>query len=170
VALDAREVIRFTAGTTGGWNTTVNRTLLPKRTYVEERTGYRYETDSHGRIDAAEGNLIDEAGTRNAYQQAKSGGRDRLDTDHGGHLFATIFRGPGERINLVPMDSNLNQGVWKAMENRWARALERGKTVRVSLRLDYDEHRTRPKRFEVKYQIEGRPIVVRTFQNRPGGE
>ena len=170
MALDAREVIRFTAGTTGGWNTTVNRTLLPNRTYAEDRTGYRYETDSHGRIDAAEGNLIDEAGTRNAYQQAKSGGRDRLDTDHGGHLFATIFRGPGERINLVPMDSNLNQGVWKAMENRWARALERGKTVRVSLRLDYDEHRTRPKRFEVKYQIEGRPIVVRTFQNRPGGE
>ncbi len=34
-----------------------------------------------------------------------------------GHLIASVFNGPGERLNLLPMNGNLNKGAWKAMEN-----------------------------------------------------
>lgn len=168
-ASDVNEFV-FDAGSAGAWNVVVNRKLLPHTAYVERRTRYRYETDDSGRVSVVEGNLVDESGWRNSYQQARAGGRDRLDTDDGGHLFATIFRGPGERINLVPMDANLNRGVWQAMERRWARALELGREVRVSVRLHYQAGNTRPTRFEVTYQIQGRSIVVRSFRNAHKGE
>lgn len=41
------------------------------------------------------------------------GREDRLVTDDGGHLIASIFNGSGNLDNLVPMDSNLNRGAWK---------------------------------------------------------
>ncbi|WP_227739420.1 DNA/RNA non-specific endonuclease [Yersinia artesiana] len=33
--------------------------------------------------------------------------------DEGRHLLASIFDGPGEKLNFVPMDANLNKGTWK---------------------------------------------------------
>lgn len=148
----------------------VNRRLLPDRRYVEQRTGYTWETDSQGRVQVAEGSLVDESGHRNSYQQAKSGRKDRLDTDDGGHLFATIFRGPGERINLVPMDANLNRGVWKSMESAWAKALALGKSVKIAVRIRYEGDTDRPRQFIVRYQVQGKDWVVRTFFNRSGGK
>lgn len=56
-----------------------------------------------------------------------------LSNDEGGHLIASIFDGPGERLNLVPMDTNLNRGEWKKIENVWASALKDGKTVNVRI-------------------------------------
>ncbi|XTZ37853.1 DNA/RNA non-specific endonuclease [Salmonella enterica] len=43
------------------------------------------------------------------------------------HLIASILNGPGEKLNLVPMDGNLNKGAWKQMENIWVKALSEGK-------------------------------------------
>ncbi|HDX5555830.1 TPA: DNA/RNA non-specific endonuclease, partial [Escherichia coli] len=53
--------------------------------------------------------------------------------DEGGHLIASIFNGPGEKLNLLPMDGNLNKGAWKSMENTWAKALSEGKDVKVNI-------------------------------------
>jgi hypothetical protein len=101
-----------------------------------------------------------------------AGGADRATDDQGGHLFATVFRGPGERINLVPMNSNLNQGVWKAMENRWAEALDSGRQVEVFVEVSYpkDSESTRPTRFDVSYQIDDDEPAFRSFKNAPGGK
>lgn len=41
---------------------------------------------------------------RNSYQQKVSGRDDRGAKDHGGHLIASMFKGPGEGVNIVPMD------------------------------------------------------------------
>ncbi|WP_238015029.1 DNA/RNA non-specific endonuclease [Dactylosporangium sp. AC04546] len=149
-------VVRFRAGRPGAWNRTANRPLQPNTAYIEKRTGYTYRTDANGRVTSFSGRLRSGTGHRNAYQQARSGRRDRRATDQGGHLFAHIFRGPGERINLVPMDSNLNLSAWKRMENRWARALDGGSTVRVEGRVEYPPGSTRPSRFVVVENIDGR--------------
>nr|WP_242617081.1 DNA/RNA non-specific endonuclease [Vibrio vulnificus] len=57
---------------------------------------------------------------RNTYQQSKAGKtdgiKDGLVDDKGGHLIASIFKGPGEQINYAAMNGNLNKGAWKRME------------------------------------------------------
>ncbi|MCA8140150.1 DNA/RNA non-specific endonuclease [Burkholderia multivorans] len=53
---------------------------------------------------------------RNGYQQVETG-REGDSGDDGGHLIATILNGAGEKLNIVPMDSNLNRGAWKQLEN-----------------------------------------------------
>jgi filamentous hemagglutinin len=45
----------------------------------------------------------------------------------GGHLIASIFNGPWERLNLLSMNGNLNKDTWRSMENAWASALKEGK-------------------------------------------
>jgi filamentous hemagglutinin len=120
-------------------------------------------------VSTIRGTLVKREGDRNAYQQRVAGGKDRLATDDGGHFLATIFRGAGERINLAPMDVNLNRGAWKAMENEWSAALQRGEEVKVSIDVKYPEGSTRPSRFIVKYQIGTAPPERQIFKNAPGG-
>ncbi|HCX7356337.1 TPA: DNA/RNA non-specific endonuclease, partial [Escherichia coli] len=55
----------------------------------------------------------------------------------------------GEKLNLVPMDGNLNKGVWKQMENTWANALKDGKQVNVKIEPVYTGENKRPDSFSV---------------------
>jgi hypothetical protein len=54
------------------------------------------------------------------------------------------------------MNSNVNQGAWKAMENRWAAALGRGRTVKVSVDVVTNQHsagsRTLPEESNGRWQ------------------
>ncbi len=52
---------------------------------------------------------------RNRREQAAAGGPDRLAGDHGGHIFGTLFGGPGERVNINAMASKINQGAYERM-------------------------------------------------------
>ncbi|MFC0506578.1 DNA/RNA non-specific endonuclease [Micromonospora costi] len=162
------DTIEFEAGKPRRWNRTVNRKLLPNTNYVERHTGYRYRTDGKGRVSSFNGRLQLAHGHRNSYQQRVSGGTDRLSTDQGGHLFAHIFRGPGERINLLPMDQTINLSDWKKMENTWADALKAGRNVQVSGRAFYPPGTSsqRPSHLLVTYQIDNDPPVVVPFRNR----
>ena len=164
----ARTRIPFTAGRRGNWNRSANRrNLQPNATYVESRTGYTYKTDARGRVTHFSGQLQAGPGNRNAYQQRVAGRPFRKRTDQGGHLFAHIFRGPGERINLVAMDANLNLSAWKRMENRWAQALGNGSTVRVEGQVNYapNSGSTRPTSFRVTEQIDNGPKRTHRFRN-----
>jgi filamentous hemagglutinin len=163
-------VIRFSSGGKGAWNRVLNRPLLPNARYIDDATGYSYDTDAEGRVTAIRGTLIAKTGDRNAYQQRVAGGTDRLSTDDGGHFIATVFKGPGERINLALMDFNLNRGAWKAMENRWTEALKTGKQVEVTIDVTYAEGSRRPTYYVVKYTISGSMPVRRRFKNSPGGK
>ena len=162
-------VIRFTSGAKGAWNRELNRELRPNSRYVDDRTGYTYDTDGEGLVVSSSGTLAGEAGDRNDYQQRVAGEPYRLSSDDGGHLIATIFRGPGERINLVPMNYNLNRGVWKSMENTWAEALRRGSTVDVKVDIAYEAGSRRPTRFDITYQIDDENPETEMFKNSRGG-
>ena len=82
------------------------------RTNVEYETGegYKYITDTKGRISKVEANLELGKADRNSYAQRVVGREDRLPNDDGGHLIASIFNGSGNLDNLVPMNSTLNRG------------------------------------------------------------
>jgi filamentous hemagglutinin len=67
------------------------------------------------------------------------------------------------------MDANLNKGVWKAMENEWARALDSGKTVSVKIEPVYEGGTKRPINFDVSYKISGEPPKTTIINNTPGG-
>ncbi|WP_353049081.1 DNA/RNA non-specific endonuclease [Pseudomonas fluorescens] len=105
---------------------------------------------------------------RNTYEQCVAG-KCGISGDEGGYLIASIFNGPGERLNLLPMNGNLNKGAWEIMENQWASALKEGKSVGVQIEPVYIGGSARPDKFTVTYQVgSGRPIRE-TFVSAPGG-
>lgn len=68
------------------------------------------------------------------------------------------------------MDGNLNKGVWKAMENSWAKDLKAGKKVDVQIQPIYSDNSKRPSSFNVTYSVDnGRPTRV-NIDNEPGGK
>lgn len=166
-ALAKRDQVVMDGGTTGSWSPELNaRNLKPNTDYLVN--GYAYKTDDAGRVTSVEGSLDLKTADRNGYQQRVSGRDDRLADDQGGHLIASIFNGPGDRLNLVPMDGNFNMGAWKTLETRFADALKDGKTVDVNIDVIYNGSSGRPDAFVVDYVIGGVP-ETKTFMNRPGG-
>ena len=147
--------------------------LLPDIQYVSDQ-GYKYTTDSLGRIVSVEADeLVLDKATRNLYSQRKVGGLDRLADDDGGHLIASMFKGSGDIDNLVAMNSDINRsgGVWFNMEQEWKQALSEvpPKKVSVSIEPVYGSSSIRPIQFEVYYQIEGKLPEIRTILNQAGG-
>lgn len=144
----------------------VNNELLPSNEY--EVNGYKYETDDLGRIKNASGNLrLTDRTERKTINESMGdiGKNDAKDTDDKGHLIADRFDGSNKLENLVPMDANLNRGEFKAMENQWAKALEDGKEVHVSISPEYSGDSFRPDSFVVKYVIDGE-TSVKIFENK----
>ncbi len=164
------DVTELEPGAKGSWNKQLNGELTPNHKY--KVGSHTYETDDMGRVKRVSGDLDLNTRDRNTYQQGKSakldGIKDGLDDDDGGHLVASIFDGPGEQINYAPMNSNLNRGAWKRMENDWANALKEGKQVNVDIQPIYDGASKRPTAFEVLYDIDGEEEFVE-FANKAGG-
>jgi filamentous hemagglutinin len=147
-------------GSKGQWSAELNvPEFHPNSVYVVN--GYTYRTDSEGRVVSVEGTLRDSPAARNTYRQRQVGRSGRAG-DQGGHLIASIFNGPGDRLNLVPMDGNLNMGRWRAMEREWAAA--GAENVQVRVQVGYGESR-RPEHFRVTYSINGGQPVDRFFMN-----
>ena len=165
-----RERIVMDAGSKGDWPEELNaRELKPDADYIVN--GYHYATDGQGRVTSVEGTLDLQTAERNGYQQQVSGREDRLPDDQGGHLIASIFNGPGDRLNLVPMNGNLNTGAWKTVENRMADALKDGKSVEAKVEVVYgDGDSQRPDQFVITYRIDGGRPTVAEFDNVAGGK
>lgn len=162
-----RPEIVMNGGTRGDWPRELNaRNLQPNTDYVVN--GYRYATDARGRVTSVEGRLDLQTAERNGYQQSVAGRADRLPNDQGGHLIASIFNGPGDRLNLVPMNGNLNTSRWKAMENGLASALREGRNVEVKIDVLYASTGGRPLAFRVEQRIDGE-VTRQTFRNQAGG-
>ena len=64
------------------------------------------------------------------------------------------------------MNSNLNRGEWKALENRWAKALQEGKTVKVKIEPLYKDTDLRPNRFRVSYYVDNKDFSYRELYNK----
>nr|WP_318526928.1 DNA/RNA non-specific endonuclease [Xanthomonas sacchari] len=157
--------VDVSAGQKGGWNKDLNK---PEPNTIYNVDGNKvYRTNANGDVEYVEASLSLSNKDRNTSQQCKAG-KCGLADDEGGHLVASIFDEPGEKLNLVPMNSNLNKGAWKAMENEWAGALREGKSVKIKIEPSYTGS-GRPDKFNVTYQIGSEPPVVQTFRNSPKG-
>ncbi|WP_080750952.1 DNA/RNA non-specific endonuclease, partial [Providencia rettgeri] len=162
-----QKVIEVKSGSKGDWNKQLNK---PEPNTIYQVDGNKtYKTDSQGRVETVEAKLSLNSNDRNTYQQCKVG-RCGVVGDEGGHLIATIFTGPGEKLNIVPMDSNLNRSEWKKMENSWAKALKENKEVDVRIEPVYLGNSDRPSSFNVMYKIGNERPVERTFINDSGGK
>ncbi|EKK7717205.1 hemagglutinin repeat-containing protein [Cronobacter dublinensis] len=155
------------SGRKGNWSKELNNPL-PNKTYKVDGNK-TYVTDNHGRVASVEADLSLLTKDRNKYQQCKAG-KCGVSGDEGGHLIASIFGGLGEKLNIVPMNGNLNKGAWKQMENTWATALKEGKQVKVKIDPVYSEIGGRPESFNVSYSINGGQPIEKTFINAPGGK
>ncbi|TNH42436.1 DNA/RNA non-specific endonuclease, partial [Photorhabdus luminescens] len=163
---EGKNVVIVDSGKKRTWNKTLNK---PEPNTVYHVDGNKtFQTDSLGRTSLAEGSLSLSKNDRNTYQQCKAG-KCGNPGDEGGHLIASIFNGPGEKLNLVPMDGNLNKGAWKQMENTWASALKEGKQVNVKVEPVYKGNNVRPESFSVTYSIDGGRPIVKDISNIPGG-
>ena len=161
------EKVVLNSGGKGNWSHELNNPKPNKVYHVDGDKVYR--TDSLSRPSQVEATLSPNVKDRNGYQQCKAG-KCGMAGDEGGHLIASIFNGPGEKLNLLPMDGNLNKGAWKQMENTWAKALREGKEVKVNIQPSYVGDSVRPDKFYVEYTIDGGRPIAETFKNAPGGK
>lgn len=167
VTKESLESVVTSSGGKGNWNKDLNNPQ-PNTVYKVDDNKI-FKTDSQGRTESVESSLSWSKNDRNTYKQCKAG-KCGVDGDEGGHLIAIIFNGPDEKLNLVPMDGNLNKGAWKKMENTWANALKDGKQVNVKVEPSYSGSNVRPDSFTVTYQIDNERPVREIFNNAPGGK
>ena len=165
-----RKQIELEPGQKGSWNKKLNGKLEPNTDY---KVGNKiYKTDELGRVKRVTGELKLNKHDRNYYQQGKAGKADGIKDgkvhDDGGHLISSRHDGAGEQINYVPMNSNLNRGEWKKMENKWNNALKEGKKVEIDIQPIYKGNSNRPEVFSVKYWVDGKKKTA-FFENKPGG-
>lgn len=162
----ASDEIAAVSGSKGNWSKELNNPQ-PNKTYKLDGNK-KFKTDSLGRTESVEISLSWSKNNRNTYQQCKAG-KYGVVGDEGGHLIVSIFNDPGEKINLVPMDGNLNKSEWKKMENSWADALKDGRQVNVKIEPVYTGNSKRPDSFNVTYSIDGGRPVIKDISNSPGG-
>ncbi|WAF77969.1 hemagglutinin repeat-containing protein [Aeromonas dhakensis] len=159
--------VEVSSGGKGAWTKELNK---PEPNTIYKVDGNKtYQTDSLGRVEKVESNLSLTKNDRNTYQQCVAG-KCGISGDEGGHLIASVFNGPGERLNLLPMNANLNKGAWKKMENVWAKALNEGQSVKIDIRPSYISDGTRPDKFKVVYSMGGGRPIEKVFNNAPGGK
>ncbi|WP_419330183.1 DNA/RNA non-specific endonuclease [Acinetobacter sp. ULE_I037] len=159
------------AGQKGAWNKLANK---PEANSIYKfDNGYTYKTDANGRVSNVEANLKLETNDRNKYQQTNSGKNNgRLPDDHGGHLIASMFKGPGEGINIVPMDKKFNGGGgdWGKLEKTWQDALKANKEVKVSIQPVFSGTSKRPDSFIVIQKIGSAKATQVTLKNTASGK
>ncbi|WP_276895909.1 DNA/RNA non-specific endonuclease [Frischella perrara] len=158
--------IETESGSKGNWNELLNNPE-PNTRYIVDGNKI-YDTDHLGRVVRVEATLKLDTLDRNTYQQLKAG-KQGIEGDEGGHLIASILNGSGEKINLLPMNSNLNRSLWKKLENGWAKSLQEGKTVKVKIEPVYQGTDIRPIKFKISYSIDNGRFMQTKLLNQAGG-
>lgn len=158
-----QQVVHAEAGRKGAWSPDLEAALPNSSIVVDNRAVF--ETDHLGRTVRAV-TVLDQlaAGTdRNAGQQRAAGGADRLATDDGGHIFATLFGGLGESINVQAMDLSINRGAYRQLERLWAQQVEDGGVVHVEVSFRFSGDSRRPDEFDVTFNLDNGDAVSIPF-------
>ena len=135
------------------------------------RNGYETVTDEFGRITEVplQRLRLDEDFPRDGYTtEVGHAVRGPGGGDAGFHLIGRQFGGVSEAANLVPANSALNNGAYKALEARWAKALNETPPVdiRIMIEVKYNPGNTsiRPDEFVVRWTENNVPMQL-SFQN-----
>jgi len=132
------------------------------------RNGYAFELDANARTRRVSGHLSTaQTVARSRTAQARAGGTDRRPSDDGGHYIARRFNGPTDAFNHFAQDANFNRGGYRVLEDQWARAKSKGKSVWVKIVPTYEGKSQRPSVINVWFKIDGGEESQR-FPNESG--
>jgi hypothetical protein len=107
--------------------------------------GYDFEADEQDRTVRASGQLrLQPDQPRSRYAQNNAGKPNREPNDHGGHFIAREFGGPEISYNHFAQNARFNVSEYRAIENKWKKALKAGKRVSVDIRASYTGNSRRP--------------------------
>lgn len=129
--------------------------LKPNVTYQAGEFEYIYKTDELGRLkewDAEDLHLTDRV--KRLKHDPNTPGKIK-GVDHAGHLADDRFGGSPLRDNLVSQLSGVNLSDYKKLENQWVKAIDKGKDVSVSVKINYIDDDLRPNSFDIEYIIDG---------------
>ncbi|MDC6379307.1 DNA/RNA non-specific endonuclease [Pseudomonas graminis] len=91
--------VEISSGGKEAWSKDLNK---PEANTIYKVDGNKtYQTDSMGPVERVESDLSYAKNDRNTYQQCVAG-KCGVSGDEGGHLIASVFNGPGEKLNLLP--------------------------------------------------------------------
>jgi hypothetical protein len=142
---------------------------LPVPTAKIVVNGHRFHIDAAGRPKLWRSELsLDRPTNRSSKVQVRAGGSDRRITDQGGHLIAPRFGGPANDFNHIAQDANFNQGIYRKLEDKWAKAIKNNQKVVVETKLKCKGPTQRPDRLIVRYKIDNRRYIEK-FHNEKGG-
>lgn len=140
--------------------------MLPNINY--KLNGYPYYTDDLGRQTKV---IIDDlqlksSGGRLIISDSKSiiGKGFERSADERGHLIADMFCGDNTMANMVPMDSTINKGEFKAIETLLKKHLQNGGKVSGSIEVMYSGSSFRPDSFRFSYNL-GNGVVSEIIIN-----
>lgn len=138
-----------------------NGNLKPNCEYI--LNGFKYKTDANGRIINAQGDVKLPIGKRDNSGMIMNS-KDKLSTDHKGHVIGHQLGGVESEGNLVPQDGELNNTEYRKLENYLAKLKADGHDVKIDVKLCYKGDSDRPDSFRVKYTVDGK-TYVKTFKN-----
>ena len=134
-----------------------------------ERNGYKYQIDSLGRTREVSGTLArSDKQLRSRKAQREAGGSDRRHDDDGGHYIAARFNGPTDAFNHFAQNSNFNRGVYRNLENEWAKSQREGKRVEVKIVPHYRNGSQRPSSIDVTFFTNSRRDRINFFNEYKG--
>lgn len=134
----------------------VGDNLVPNNQY--EINGYKYKTDSNGRISTVEGTLHlkhHEGRLKIKDSMDKIGRGEQKKTHDRGHLIGDQFDGSNGLENITAQDSKENKGSYKKLEDQLANEVKTGKDVKVKIELNYDKKSVIPTDRAFHYSIDG---------------
>ena len=121
--------------------------------------GYKYETDTHGRIKSASGKLIvvdTQEYVRKMDDDISIIGKGyELETDDRGHVIGHQFNGSDGMENMIPQDMHINRSDYKLLETKLANHVKEGNDVNINIIPYYDPESRRPICIFYFYKING---------------
>lgn len=128
------------------------------------KNGYNFdvsmEANAPSRTERVSGNLrIEQASKRSRSAQSQAGGTDRKPRDDGGHFIGVRFNGPHDWFNHFAQDSNFNRGVYRSIEDGWAKNIKAGKRVFVDIDPHYTGQSKRPDKLSIRWTIDGKEYL-----------
>jgi hypothetical protein len=132
----------------------------------EHRAPYTFKFDQDSRPNRIQGIIVSHPSQkRNQAAQLAAGGKDRRKTDVGGHYVGRRFKGPLDDFNHFAQDGKFNNGKYKALENRWQTAVDRGQKVEFDIKVHYPAGSQRPSKLDIWYQIDDGEKRILHFVN-----
>ena len=134
------------------------------------KNGYEFRIDGFQRSRRVGGEIREQSTEgRSRRTQAEAGKPDRRPTDDGGHFIAARFNGPRDWFNHFAQDASFNRGAYRALEDKWAKAVRLGKRVFVEILPEYRGASKRPHKLTVIWYVDGKRLLQDFANEKKGG-